>query len=147
LFAKALHVMSDRRKAPFVAVNCGALSPGLVDSEFFGHERGAFTGAVASREGLIASAHLGTLFLDEIGDLSLAAQSTLLRVLETGELRPLGRDDVKRIDIRIVAATNANLEDCGTGSSGATLRLTGERNVLLRNGRTFASCSAIWRRP
>jgi DNA-binding NtrC family response regulator/tetratricopeptide (TPR) repeat protein len=110
LFAKALHVMSDRRKAPFVAVNCGALSPGLVDSEFFGHERGAFTGAVASREGLIASAHLGTLFLDEIGDLSLAAQSTLLRVLETGELRPLGRDDVKRIDIRIVAATNANLE-------------------------------------
>jgi DNA-binding NtrC family response regulator/tetratricopeptide (TPR) repeat protein len=111
LFAKALHVMSDRRKAPFVAVNCGALSPGLVDSEFFGHERGAFTGAVASREGLIASAHLGTLFLDEIGDLSLAAQSTLLRVLETGELRPLGRDDVKRIDIRIVAATNANLED------------------------------------
>lgn len=111
LLAKALHVMSDRRKGPFVAVNCGALSPGLVDSEFFGHERGAFTGAVAAREGLIASAHTGTLFLDEVGDLSLAAQSTLLRVLETGELRPLGRDDVRTIDVRIVAATNASLEE------------------------------------
>ncbi len=111
LFAKALHLMSDRRKGPFVAVNCGAVSPGLADSEFFGHERGAFTGAVSTREGLIASAHLGTLFLDEIGDLSLAAQSTLLRVLETGEVRPLGRDDVRTIDVRIVAATNANLEE------------------------------------
>ena len=111
LLAKALHLMSDRRKGPFVAVNCGAVTPGLADSEFFGHERGAFTGAVTTREGLIASAHQGTLFLDEIGDLSLAAQSTLLRVLETGELRPLGRDDVRTIDVRIVAATNADLEE------------------------------------
>jgi DNA-binding NtrC family response regulator/tetratricopeptide (TPR) repeat protein len=111
LLAKALHVMSDRRRGPFVAVNCGALSPNLVDSEFFGHERGAFTGAVATREGLIASAHLGTLFLDEVGELSPSTQATLLRVLETGELRPVGRDDVRTIDVRIVAATNASLEE------------------------------------
>jgi DNA-binding NtrC family response regulator/tetratricopeptide (TPR) repeat protein len=111
LMAKALHLMSDRRKGPFVAVNCGALSPGLIESEFFGHDRGAFTGAVAQREGLIASAHMGTLFLDEIGELPPPAQATLLRVLETGEMRPLGRDDVRKIDVRIVAATNASLED------------------------------------
>lgn len=111
LLAKALHLMSDRRKAPFIAVNCGAVSPNLIDSEFFGHERGAFTGAIASREGLLASAHQGTLFLDEIGELSPSAQSTLLRVLETGELRPLGRDDIRMIDVRVVAATNASLEE------------------------------------
>jgi DNA-binding NtrC family response regulator len=133
LLAKALHLMSDRRKGPFVAVNCGALTPGLVDSEFFGHERGAFTGAVSTREGLIASAHMGTLFLDEIGDLSLAAQSTLLRVLETGELRPLGRDDVRTIDVRIVAATNANLEelvDRGVFRRDLYYRLNGASVVL-----------------
>jgi DNA-binding NtrC family response regulator len=111
LMAKALHLMSDRRKGPFVAINCAALSPGLIESEFFGHERGAFTGAVAQREGLIASAHSGTLFLDEIAELPMPAQATLLRVLETGEMRHLGRDDVRRIDVRIVAATNASLED------------------------------------
>ncbi len=109
LLAKALHLMSARRKGPFVPVNCGAVSPGLIESEFFGHERGAFTGAVATREGLIAAAHQGTFFLDEIGELSPAAQATLLRVLETGELRPVGRDDVRTINVRIVAATNANL--------------------------------------
>ena len=111
VLAKALHLMSDRRKGPFVPVNCGAVSQTLIDSEFFGHERGAFTGAVSAREGLIASAHQGTLFLDEIGELSPAAQATLLRVLETGELRPVGRDDLRKIDIRLVAATNASLED------------------------------------
>jgi transcriptional regulator with PAS, ATPase and Fis domain len=111
VLAKALHLMSDRRKGPFVPVNCGAVSQTLIDSEFFGHERGAFTGAISAREGLIASAHQGTLFLDEIGELSPAAQATLLRVLETGELRPLGRDDLRKIDVRLVAATNASLED------------------------------------
>jgi len=111
VLAKALHLMSDRRKGPFVPVNCGAVSQTLIDSEFFGHERGAFTGAVSAREGLIASSHQGTLFLDEIGELSPAAQATLLRVLETGELRPVGRDDLRKIDVRLVAATNASLED------------------------------------
>lgn len=111
LLAKALHLMSDRKKNAFVSVNCGAMSPNLIDSELFGHERGAFTGAVASREGLIASANQGTLFLDEVAELSQIAQATLLRVLETGELRPVGRDDIRTIDVRVVAATNAVLED------------------------------------
>jgi len=111
LLARALHQMSDRRKQPFVPVNCAALAPGLLDSELFGHERGAFTGAVASREGLFASADGGTLFLDEVGELSPTAQATLLRVLESGELRRVGTDEIKNIDVRIVAATNASLEE------------------------------------
>jgi DNA-binding NtrC family response regulator/tetratricopeptide (TPR) repeat protein len=111
LLAQALHKMSPRRKAPFVAVNCGAISVNLLDSEFFGHERGAFTGAVASREGILASSDKGTLFLDEVGDLPLPVQAALLRVLETGEVRAVGRDDIRKVDIRIVAATNAALED------------------------------------
>jgi DNA-binding NtrC family response regulator/tetratricopeptide (TPR) repeat protein len=111
LLAQALHQMSPRRKAPFVPLNCGAISVNLLDSEFFGHERGAFTGAVASREGILASSDKGTLFLDEVGDLPLQVQAALLRVLETGEVRAVGRDDVRKVDIRIVAATNADLED------------------------------------
>ena len=111
LLARALHQMSDRRKQPFVPVNCAALAPGLLDSELFGHERGAFTGAVASRDGLFASADGGTLFLDEVGELSPTAQATLLRVLESGELRRVGTDEIKTIDVRIVAATNASLEE------------------------------------
>jgi DNA-binding NtrC family response regulator len=111
LLAIALHQMSDRRKGPFVAVNCGALSPGILDSELFGHERGAFTGAISAREGIFATADHGTLFLDEIGELPPPAQATLLRVLETGEFRPVGGDEVRTIDVRIVAATNADLEN------------------------------------
>ena len=111
LLAQALHQMSPRRKGPFVAVNCGAISINLLDSEFFGHERGAFTGAITSREGLLASSDKGTLFLDEVGNLPLQVQAALLRVLETGEIRAVGRDDVRKVDIRIVAATNAGLED------------------------------------
>jgi len=111
LLAQALHQMSPRRKAPFVPLNCGAIPVSLLDSEFFGHERGAFTGAVTSREGLLASADKGTLFLDEVGELPLQVQAALLRVLETGEIRAVGRDDVRKVDVRIVAATNAGLED------------------------------------
>ena len=111
LLARALHLMSDRRRAPFIPVNCAALAPGLLDSELFGHERGAFTGAVASRDGLFASADGGTLFLDEIGEMSFGAQATLLRVLESGELRRVGTDEIRKIDVRVVAATNASLED------------------------------------
>ncbi len=114
LLAQALHQMGPRRKGPFVAVNCGAISVNLHDSEFFGHERGAFTGAITSREGLLASSDKGTLFLDEVGDLPLQVQAALLRVLETGEIRAVGRDDVRKVDIRIVAATNAALEDLVT---------------------------------
>jgi len=111
LLAQALHQMSPRRKGPFIPVNCGAISVNLLDSEFFGHERGAFTGAITSREGLLASSDKGTLFLDEVGNLPLQVQAALLRVLETGEIRAVGRDDVRKVDIRIVAATNAGLED------------------------------------
>ena len=111
LLAQALHRMGPRRKAPFIPLNCGAISVNLLDSEFFGHERGAFTGAVTSREGLLAASDKGTLFLDEVADLPLQVQAALLRVLETGEVRAVGRDDVRKVDIRIVAATNAGLED------------------------------------
>jgi transcriptional regulator with PAS, ATPase and Fis domain len=130
LLAQALHQMSPRRKGPFVAVNCGAISINLLDSEFFGHERGAFTGAVTSREGLLASSDKGTLFLDEVGDLPLQVQAALLRVLETGEIRAVGRDDVRRVDIRIVAATNAGLEELvarGTFRRDLFYRLNGIR--------------------
>jgi transcriptional regulator with GAF, ATPase, and Fis domain len=111
LLAKALHQMSDRRRMPFVPVNCGAIASSLIESELFGHERGAFTGAITPREGLFASAEKGTIFLDEIGELPASSQATLLRVLETGELRKLGSDEVRSIDVRVVAATNADLED------------------------------------
>jgi DNA-binding NtrC family response regulator/tetratricopeptide (TPR) repeat protein len=133
LLARAVHQMSDRRKGPFVAVNCGGIASGLLESEMFGHERGAFTGAVSSREGLIASADKGTLFLDEIADLPLPAQASLLRVLESGEVRPLGKDDLKRVDIRIVAATNGDLEDFvarGVFRQDLFFRLNGVRVTL-----------------
>jgi DNA-binding NtrC family response regulator len=111
LLARALHQMSDRRRKPFIPMNCAAIPAGLLDSELFGHERGAFTGAVASREGLFGSADTGTLFLDEVGELAPVAQATLLRILESGELRRVGTDEIKTIDVRVVAATNASLED------------------------------------
>jgi transcriptional regulator with PAS, ATPase and Fis domain len=109
------------------------LAPGLLDSELFGHERGAFTGAVTSREGLFSSAGGGTIFLDEIGELSPVAQATLLRVLESGELRRVGTDDLRRIDVRVVAATNANLEELverGTFRRDLFYRLAGTSVTL-----------------
>jgi transcriptional regulator with GAF, ATPase, and Fis domain len=111
LLAQALHRMSDRRRMPFLPVNCGSISASLIESELFGHERGAFTGAVAMRDGLFTAADKGTIFLDEIAELPLSTQATLLRVLEKGELRRVGSDDVRTIDVRVVAATNADLED------------------------------------
>ena len=103
--AATLHVHSGRT-GPFVAINCGALSPELLDSELFGHASGAFTGAVQGRDGLIVHASGGTLFLDEIAELPLFLQAKLLRVLETGRVRPVGRDAEVGIDLRVVAATN-----------------------------------------
>jgi two-component system response regulator AtoC len=96
---------------PFLPVNCGSISASLIESELFGHERGAFTGAIATREGLFTAADKGTIFLDEIGELPASSQATLLRVLETGELRRVGSDEVRSIDVRIVAATNADLDE------------------------------------
>jgi two-component system response regulator HydG len=107
--ARALHTQSDRAKRSFVAVNCAAIPDTLLEAELFGHERGAFTGAVTRSEGRFGRANEGTLFLDEIGEMSLALQAKLLRVLESGEVERLGSDGTVRVDTRVVAATNRDL--------------------------------------
>jgi two-component system response regulator PilR (NtrC family) len=111
LIAKAIHYNSERRAMPLVTVNCSAIPESLLESELFGHEKGAFTGAITSRRGLFETANGGTLFLDEIGDMPLGSQSKLLRVVETGEVRPVGSDDVKKVDVRIIAATHRDLKE------------------------------------
>ncbi|GAA0425567.1 sigma-54 dependent transcriptional regulator [Cocleimonas flava] len=111
LCSRALHYNSLRQNEPFVAENCGALPDELLESELFGHKKGAFTGAVEDRIGLFESANGGTIFLDEIGDISPAFQLKLLRVLQEKEVRPLGSNKRRPVDVRIVAATNKNLED------------------------------------
>jgi len=111
IVARHIHGLSPRRGEPFVAVNCGALSPTLVESELFGHERGAFTGALTSKPGWFESAHGGTLFLDEIGDLPMLMQVKLLRVLQEREVVRVGGRTPLPIDVRLVAATNIDLED------------------------------------
>jgi PAS domain S-box-containing protein len=110
LVAGAIHNLSPRRNGPFIRVNCGALPDTLLESELFGHAKGAFTGAVASRAGRFAQADRGTLFLDEIGDISPAFQVKLLRVLEEGEFQPLGDTRLHTADVRLLCATNRNLE-------------------------------------
>ncbi len=110
LLARTIHTRSPRPKQAFIPVNCGALPAGLVESELFGHERGAFTGAVARRIGFFERAHGGTLFLDEIGDLPLAAQRVLLHVLEENRLTRIGGKASVSVDVRIIAATNRNLQ-------------------------------------
>ena len=111
LAARALHEMSPRRGRPFIAVNCGALPANLVQSELFGHEKGAFTGAMARRIGLFEAADGGTIFLDEIGDLPLDAQTNLLRVLQEGTLERIGSRQSIRVDVRVLAATHVDLEE------------------------------------
>jgi PAS domain S-box-containing protein len=110
LFARALHNLSRRKKGPFVAVNCGALPDNLLESEFFGYKRGAFTDAKKDKPGRFALAEGGTLFLDEIGDLSLFLQAKLLRVLQEKEYEPLGATTSVKANVRIIAATNKNLQ-------------------------------------
>ena len=110
MFARSLHDMGPRRDAPFVAINCAAIPHDLVESELFGVEKGAYTGALVSRPGRFERADGGTLFLDEIGDLPLAAQSKLLRVLQEGELERLGDQKTRKINVRLVAATNSDLQ-------------------------------------
>ncbi|CAK8710567.1 MAG: sigma-54-dependent Fis family transcriptional regulator [Candidatus Electrothrix sp. AW2] len=110
LVASALHYKSQRRKGPFIKVNCAALSETLLESELFGHEKGAFTGADRRREGCFVQAQKGTLFLDEIGETTPAMQAKLLRVLQEYELQRVGGQDIVTVDVRIVTATNRNLE-------------------------------------
>ena len=110
MFARSLHEMGPRRDAPFVAINCAAIPHDLVESELFGVEKGAYTGALVSRPGRFERADGGTLFLDEIGDLPLSAQSKLLRVLQEGELERLGDQKTRKINVRLVAATNSDLQ-------------------------------------
>jgi two-component system response regulator HydG len=109
LVARAIHRRSGRADKPFYAVNCSAFSEGVLDAELFGHVKGAFTGAVAGRKGLFEAADGGTVFLDEIGDVSPATQVRLLRVLQEGEVKPVGANDVIHVDVRIIAATNVDL--------------------------------------
>jgi transcriptional regulator with PAS, ATPase and Fis domain len=109
LMAKVIHANGSRADKPFISVNCGAIPENLLESELFGHRKGAFTGASSDRKGKFESAHMGTIFLDEIGELPLAGQVKLLRVLEAHEIQRVGSDEPIAVDTRIVAATNRNL--------------------------------------
>src|ERR1700747_2890291 len=111
LIAHAIHNLSSRRERPFIKLNCAAIPFDLLESELFGHEKGAFTGAIAQKIGRFEMADTGTLFLDEIGDLPLALQPKLLRVLQGQEFERLGSGKTHRIDVRLVAATNRNLAE------------------------------------
>src|SRR5512142_3303539 len=110
LVAQAIHLNSPRAQGPWVVVNCAALPEPLLESELFGHERGAFTGAVSRKEGRFVLAHRGSLFLDEIGELSLTTQAKILRVLQSREFEALGSTRTQKVDVRIIAATNRNLD-------------------------------------
>jgi two-component system response regulator HydG len=110
LLSRTLHRLGPRSERPFVAFDCSALAPSLLEAELFGHEKGAFTGAVKARRGLFREAHGGTIFLDEIGDVAPAVQNKLLRVLQEREIKPVGGDHVVTVDVRIVAATNKDLK-------------------------------------
>ncbi len=110
LVARAVHLHSNRAKGPFIAVNCAAIPESLLEDELFGHVRGAFTSAVGSKNGVFVSADTGTLFLDEVGEMAEAMQAKLLRVLETGEVKPLGSDRVRKVDVRLIVATKQDLK-------------------------------------
>ena len=111
LIARAIHQASPRNNRPFIKVNCAAIPDELIESELFGHEKGAFTGAIRTRQGEFERAHTGTIFLDEIGDMTLHAQAKVLRVLNTGEFSRVGGDRNITVDVRVVAATNRNLKE------------------------------------
>ncbi|MDE3212864.1 MAG: sigma-54-dependent Fis family transcriptional regulator, partial [Bacteroidota bacterium] len=109
VFSHIIHSLSARKHNPFIAVNCGAIPEGTIDSELFGHEKGSFTGAVESRKGYFETVNGGTIFLDEIGEMPLGTQARLLRVLEAGEYIRVGSSKVQKTDVRVIAATNKDL--------------------------------------
>src|SRR5580698_3772481 len=111
VFSQIIHALSARKHNPFIAVNCGAIPEGTIDSELFGHEKGSFTGAVDSRKGYFETVNGGSIFLDEIGELPLGTQARLLRVLESKEFIRVGSSKVQKTDVRVIAATNVNLLD------------------------------------
>jgi Nif-specific regulatory protein len=111
LVARCIHYNSPRKNRPFVSQNCGGIPETLLTSELFGHRKGAFTGAIATKKGLFETAHGGTIFLDEVGEMSPAMQTSLLRVLQDGEIRAVGADHYKKVDTRVISATNRNLEE------------------------------------
>jgi transcriptional regulator with PAS, ATPase and Fis domain len=111
LVSRTIHNLSPRANHPFVPINCAAIPHELLESELFGHSRGAFTGALASRAGMFQLADGGTIFLDEIGEIPVALQAKLLRVLQNGELRPIGAEQTVAVNVRVIAATNKNLEE------------------------------------
>ena len=116
VFAETLHRLSKRAEQPFVSINCSAIPENLLESELFGYKKGSYTGATADKKGLMEEANNGTIFLDEIGDMSLALQSKMLRVLENGEVRRIGDTESKKINVRIIAATNKDLwKEIGAG--------------------------------
>ena len=110
-FSKVIHALSNRKHGPFIAVNCGAIPEGTIDSELFGHEKGSFTGALDTRKGYFETVNGGTIFLDEVGELPLETQARLLRVLESGEFIKVGSSKTQKTDVRIIAATNRDLLD------------------------------------
>jgi len=111
LIARAIHLASNRKDKPFVAINCAALPETLLESELFGHEKGAFTGAIRNSKGLFAQAHEGTIFLDEIGDMPLSIQAKFLRVLQERQFYPVGSERPLEVDVRVIVATNQNIEE------------------------------------
>jgi len=110
LVARAIHKLSSRSEAPFIAIDCGAIAEGLLESELFGSKRGSFTGAIADRPGVFEAAHTGTLFLDEVSNMNMAMQSRLLRVLQEREIRRVGETRSRHVDVRLIAASNSNLK-------------------------------------
>ena len=148
LVARAIHTYGKRAREPFIAVNCGALVDSLLESELFGHVRGAFTGAVADRKGIFEQAGGGTVLLDEIGDTSPALQVKLLRVLEEGDVRPVGASRSIHATARVIAATNVALEQAvaeGTVPTGSVLPIERDRHPRAAAARATRRHSAAHR--